>query len=104
MWVRRYRAEGEAGLDDRSSAPRHAVSAILKRGGLGRLSRLEPPWSVRRYKRMRSPAGRSAYAIRRTWPHQPQTNGKAERFIGTMLRQRPCRRLRIGNNVAGIYT
>jgi transposase-like protein len=76
-WVRRYRAEGEAGLLDRSSVPKHVhnataperveaitalrrvrltgpeiaetlemptstVSAVLKRVGLGRLSRLEP--------------------------------------------------------------
>jgi transposase len=76
-WVGRYRAEGEAGLLDRSSAPHRVhnvtppgrveaiaalrrvrltgpeiaetlemptstVSAVLKRVGLGRLSRLEP--------------------------------------------------------------
>src|SRR4051794_37121566 len=77
-WVERYRAEGEAGLRDRSSAPHSiphrtpadrveiiaalrrlrmtgaeiaeglgmalsTVSAVLKRIGLGNLSRLEPP-------------------------------------------------------------
>jgi transposase InsO family protein len=87
-WVRRYRAEGEAGLLDRSSAPKHVhnataperveaiaalrrvrltgpeiaetlemptstVSAVLKRIGLGRLSRLEPAEPVRRYERSR---------------------------------------------------
>jgi len=87
-WVRRYREEGEAGLFDRSSAPRtvhnvtpadrieaiaalrhlrmtgpeiaeilematSTVSAILKRVGLGRLSRLDPPEPVRRYERSR---------------------------------------------------
>jgi transposase InsO family protein len=87
-WTRRYRAEGEAGLTDRSSAPRHVhnvtpagrveaiaalrrvrltgpeiaellgmatstVSAVLKRVGLGRLSRLEPLEPVRRYERSR---------------------------------------------------
>jgi transposase InsO family protein len=87
-WVRRYRAEGGAGLLDRSSAPRHVhnataperveaiaalrrlrltgpeiaeilgmatstVSAVLKRVGLGRLSRLEPAEPVRRYERSR---------------------------------------------------
>ncbi|HEY2738307.1 MAG TPA: IS481 family transposase [Thermoanaerobaculia bacterium] len=85
-WVRRYRAEGEAGLLDRSSAPKHVhnattterveaiaalrrvrltgpeiaetlemptstVSAVLKRIGLGKLSRLEPTEPVRRYER-----------------------------------------------------
>jgi transposase InsO family protein len=86
-WVRRYRAEGEVGLLDRSSAPRRVhnttaperveaiaalrrlrmtgpeiaetlematstVSAVLKRIGLGKLSRLgvEP---IRRYERAR---------------------------------------------------
>jgi transposase InsO family protein len=87
-WVRRYRAEGEAGLLDRSSAPHRVhnstppgrveaiaalrrlrltgpeiaetlematstVSAVLKRVGLGRLSRLEPEEPVRRYERSR---------------------------------------------------
>jgi transposase InsO family protein len=87
-WVRRYRDEGEAGLLDRSSAPKHVhnataperveaiaalrrvrltgpeiaetlemptstVSAVLKRIGLGKLSRLEPAEPVRRYERSR---------------------------------------------------
>jgi transposase InsO family protein len=87
-WVRRYRAEGEAGLLDRSSAPRHlhnvtpadrveaiaalrrlaltgpeiaellematsTVSAVLKRIGLGKLSRLDPPEPIRRYEKQR---------------------------------------------------
>jgi transposase InsO family protein len=87
-WVRRYREEGEAGLHDRSSAPRRVhnatpadrvetiaalrrlrltgpeiaetlematstVSAVLKRIGLGKLSRLEPEEPVRRYERSR---------------------------------------------------
>ena len=87
-WVRRYRAEGEAGLLDRSSAPRRVanatpadrveaisalrklrltgpeiaellamatstVSAVLKRIGLGKLSRLEPPEPIRRYEKQR---------------------------------------------------
>ena len=87
-WVRRYRADGEAGLLDRSSAPRRVhnatpperveaiaalrrvrltgpeiaetlemptstVSAVLKRIGLGKLSRLEPAEPVRRYQRSR---------------------------------------------------
>ena len=85
-WVRRYRAEGEVGLVDRSSAPRSVphrtserrveaiaalrrlrmtgpeiaevlgmacstVSGILKRVGLGKLSRLEPPEPPNRYER-----------------------------------------------------
>jgi len=86
-WVRRYREEGEAGLLDRSSAPRtvhnatppdrieaivalrrlrmtgpeiaellematSTVSVVLKRIGLGKLSRLEQE-PVRRYERSR---------------------------------------------------
>jgi transposase InsO family protein len=87
-WVARYRTEGEAGLLDRSSAPRRVhnatppdrveaiaalrrlrltgpeiaeilematstVSAVLKRIGLGRLSRLAPPEPPNRYERSR---------------------------------------------------
>jgi transposase len=87
-WVRRYRSEGDAGLLDRSSAPRtvhnatpadrveaiaalrrvrltgpeiaetlkmatSTVSAVLKRIGLGKLSRLEPEEPVRRYEKSR---------------------------------------------------
>jgi transposase InsO family protein len=85
-WVARYRAEGEAGLRDRTSAPQSiphrtpadrvatiealrrlrmtgaeiagclgmalsTVSAVLKRVGLGKLSRLEPPEPPNRYER-----------------------------------------------------
>jgi transposase InsO family protein len=87
-WVHRYRAEGEAGLLDRSSAPKRVhnatpperieaiaalrrlrltgpeiaellematstVSAVLKRIGLGKLSRLGAEEPVRRYERAR---------------------------------------------------
>ncbi len=85
-WVRRYRLEGDAGLADRSSAPKRVhnatpservdaiaalrrlrltgpeiaeilqmststVSAVLRRIGLGKLSRLEPAEPIRRYER-----------------------------------------------------
>ena len=88
-WVGRYRAEGEAGLLDRSSAPRSiphrtpedrveaiaalrrlrhdrrgdrvclgmalsTVSAVLRRIGLGKLTRLEPPEPPNRYERRRA--------------------------------------------------
>jgi transposase InsO family protein len=87
-WAARYRAEGEAGLLDRASAPRRVhnrtpedrtrviawlrrlgmtgpeiaevlamatstVSAVLRRIGLGKLSRLEPTEPARRYERQR---------------------------------------------------
>jgi len=83
-WLARWRAEGESGLVDRSSAPRRVagrtpalreeaivalrrlrmtaaeiaellsmalstVSAVLRRAGLGKLSRLEPPEPPNRY-------------------------------------------------------
>jgi transposase len=88
-WLARWRREGEAGLADRSSAPRHVparipveriraiealrrlrmtaaeiaeclemalstVSRWLKRIGLGRLSRLDPPEPPNRYERSRA--------------------------------------------------
>jgi transposase len=88
-WVGRYRAEGGAGLVDRSSAPRRVhnttpperveaiaalrrlrmtgpeiaetlematstVSAVLKRIGLGKLSRLDAEEPIRRYERRRA--------------------------------------------------
>jgi transposase InsO family protein len=88
-WVARFRADGDAGLLDRSSAPHSVhnatpedrvqviaalrrlrftgpeiaetlematstVSAVLKRIGLGKLSRLEPPEPVRRYEKARA--------------------------------------------------
>ncbi len=182
-WLGRWRTEGEAGLLDRSSAPKRiprrtakavveaiaalrrlrmtaaeiaevlglalsTVSLWLKRIGLGKRSRLEPPEPPNRYERKRSGelihvdvkklgrfgvagkraigrrSGRRGYGwecchvrgvkvervmtdngspyrssvhafacrelgIRhlRTRPYRPQTNGKAERFIQTMLRE-----------------
>jgi transposase InsO family protein len=88
-WVGRYRAQGEAGLRDRSSAPKRiphrtpverveviellrrlrmtgaeiaeclgmalsTVSAVLKRIGLGKLSRLDPLEPPNRYERRRA--------------------------------------------------
>jgi len=88
-WLARWRSEGEAGLRDRSSAPRRiphrtptarveaieklrrlrltaaeiaealrmalsTVSAVLKRIGLGKLSRLEPIEPPNRYERKRA--------------------------------------------------
>ena len=87
-WLARWRAQGQAGLFDRSSAPKRVphrtlpervaeivrlrrlrltaaqiavalrmalstVSAILKRAGLGKLSRLDPPEPPNRYERRR---------------------------------------------------
>ncbi len=87
-WLRRFRDQGEAGLEDRSSAPKRVagktaadrveaimalrrlrftgaeisltlrmplstVHAVLKRIGLGRLSRLDPAEPANRYQRQR---------------------------------------------------
>src|SRR5512133_2426895 len=177
-WVGRYRAQGEVGLRDRSSAPKRiphrtpaerveviallrrlrmtsseiaeclgmalsTVSAVLKRIGLGKLNRLEPLEPPNRYERRhagellhidvayaevlpdekaitavaflrRAVAFYASYGITaqrvmtdngagyrstlhalacraiglrhlRTRPRRPRTNGKAERFIKTMI-------------------
>lgn len=127
-WVRRYRAEGEAGLLDRSSAPKRVhnatpperveaiaalrrvrltgpeiaetlematstVSAVLKRIGLGKLSRLEPEEPVRRYERSRpgelihidvkklgriGPHGAGHRMLGRSWAKEGRTRTDAE--------------------------
>ena len=170
-WLARWRADGQAGLADRCSAPKRiphrtptdrvraieslrrlrmtaaeiaeilsmalsTVSAVLKRIGLGKRSRLEPPEPPNRYERRRpgelvhldkgagrgrgggkagggGGAGRGVpflvfggggggmgkgfssracralgEGIRRhlfTRPYRPRTNGKAERFIQTLV-------------------
>lgn len=127
-WVRRYRSEGEAGLLDRSSAPRtvhnatpadrveaiaalrrvrltgpeiaetlematSTVSAVLKRIGLGKLSRLEPEEPIRRYERSRpgellhidvkklgriGPHGAGHRVLGRSWAKEGHTRTDAE--------------------------
>ena len=127
-WVRRYRSEGEAGLLDRSSAPRtvhnatpadrveaiaalrrvrltgpeiaetlematSTVSAVLKRIGLGKLSRLEPEEPIRRYERSRpgellhidvkklgriGPHGAGHRVLGRSWAKKGHTRTDAE--------------------------
>lgn len=58
-WLKRYREAGPAGLHNRSSRPR-------------------------RFRRL---CRRLALEHRRTRPYSPRTNGKAERFIQTALRE-----------------
>ncbi len=127
-WVRRYRAEGEAGLLDRSSAPRRihnatppdrveaiaalrrlrltgpeiaetlematsTVAAVLKRIGLGKLSRFEPEEPMRRYERRRpgelihidvkklgriGPHGAGHRVLGRSWAKEGRTKTDAE--------------------------
>ena len=126
-WVRRYRAEGEAGLVDRSSAPKRVhnrtpqqrveviaalrrirltgpeiaellematstISAVLKRIGLGKLSRLQPPEPIRRYEMRRpgelihvdvkklgriGPHGAGHRVLGRSWAKQGRTRTDA---------------------------
>ena len=126
-WVRRYRAEGEAGLVDRSSAPKRVhnrtpqqrveviaalrrirltgpeiaellematstISAVLKRIGLGKLSRLEPSEPIRRYEMRRpgelihvdvkklgriGPHGAGHRVLGRSWAKQGRTRTDA---------------------------
>jgi transposase len=128
-WVARYRADGEAGLLDRSSAPKHiphrtpaerveviellrrlrmtgaeiaeclgmalsTVSAVLKRVGLGKLSRLGPLEPPNRYERRqagellhidvkklgRIPQGRAGHRVHanRALQHNPRKAGKRQ--------------------------
>jgi transposase InsO family protein len=127
-WVARYRAEGKAGLLDRSSAPRRVhnataperveaiaalrrlrltgpeiaetlematstVSAVLKRIGLGKLSRLEPEDPERRYERSRpgelihidvkklgriGPHGAGHRVLGRSWAKEGRTRTDSE--------------------------
>src|ERR671935_112230 len=61
------------------------VSAWLKRPGLGKRSRLEPPEPPNRYERRHlAELGLRHLRIR---PYRPRTNGKAERFIQTLLNE-----------------
>jgi transposase InsO family protein len=122
-WISRYRAEGEVGLLDRSSAPRKVhnrtpedrvqviaalrrlrftgpeiaevlemaistVSAVLRRIGLGKLQRLEPPEPVRRYEK-RKPGELLHIDVKklgRIGPH-----GAGHRVTGKRLRTNPRR-------------
>jgi transposase InsO family protein len=135
-WIGRFLAEGEAGLLDRSSAPRSiphrtpdelvevivalrklrmtgaeiasclamarsTVSAVLRRVGLGKLSRLEPPEPPHRYERRqagelvhidvkklgRIPEGRPGHRVHgnRRWKRSPRTTnaaGQRENRVG----------------------
>jgi transposase InsO family protein len=135
-WVDRYRAEGEAGLRDRSSAPHSiphrtaadrveiiqalrrlrmtgaeiadclgmalsTVSAVLKRIGLGKLSRLEPPEPPNRYQRRhpgelihvdvkklgRIPQGRAGHRVHgnrklQRSPRKRDAAGRDRRLVG----------------------
>ena len=65
--------------------PLSTVSAVLKRNGVGKLGRIGLDPAVR-YERTHAFACRKL-GIRhlRTRPYRPQTNGKAERFIPTLL-------------------
>jgi transposase InsO family protein len=123
-WVARYRADGEAGLLDRSSAPKRiphrtsaerveviellrrlrmtsaeiaeclgmalsTVSAVLKRIGLGKLSRLDPPAPPNRYERRH--AGELIHVDVKKLARIPQW-GAGHRAHGNRRLQRNLRR------------
>ena len=93
-WVQRYRREGEAGLEDRSSAPARVANRTDER-------RVEAIAALRRLRMSGAEIAEClemalstvhAVACRilgirhlRTRPYRPQTNGKAERFIRTLI-------------------
>jgi hypothetical protein len=76
------------------------VSAVLKRIGLGKLSRLDPPQPIRRYERSR--AGELITSTSRSWgessvaPATASSSATGRLFSGYGSRA--------GTNVAGIYT
>jgi len=122
-WVRRYRADGAAGLLDRSSAPRRVhnatppdrveaiaalrrlrltgpeiaeilgmatstVSAVLKRVGLGKLSRLELAEPICRYERSR-PGELIHIDVKKLGRIE---GGAGHRFLSRQARRNPERR------------
>jgi transposase InsO family protein len=130
-WVRRYRAQGDAGLRDRSSAPHHiphrtpadrvevlellrrlrmtsseiaeclgmalsTVSAVLKRIGLGKLSRLDPPEPPNRYERRQ--AGELLHIDVKKLG---RINGAGHRVTGNRASQNANRRARRKGGPAG---
>ena len=86
-WVASYRAEGELGLVDRSSAPgaiphrtcEERVQVIAALGRL-RMSGAEIAFCLGM-----ALSTVSAVLTLRTRPYRPRTNGKPERFIRTLL-------------------
>ncbi len=130
-WVRRYRAQGDAGLRDRSSAPHQiphrtpadrvevlellrrlrmtsseiaeclgmalsTVSAVLKRIGLGKLSRLDPPEPPNRYERRQ--AGELLHIDVKKLG---RINGAGHRVTGNRASQNANRRARRKGGPAG---
>jgi transposase InsO family protein len=129
--VRRYRAQGDAGLRDRSSAPHQiphrtpadrvevlellrrlrmtsseiaeclgmalsTVSAVLKRIGLGKLSRLDPPEPPNRYERRQ--AGELLHIDVKKLG---RINGAGHRVTGNRASQNANRRARRKGGPAG---
>lgn len=71
-WVRRFQAEGPAGLRDRSCRPQRCPAATVRELELAVLA-------LRRQ--------RLTLVSIATRPYTPRTNGNAERFIQTALRE-----------------
>jgi transposase InsO family protein len=86
-WLRRLRFTGPEIAEVLEMAT-STVSAVLKRIGLGRLSRLEPPEPIRRYEKKR--AGELLHVdvkrLGRIGPH-----GAGHRVTGKRLRRNPTR-------------
>lgn len=96
-WWRRFREAGTAGLTDRSSRPhripnrtspeRTELVLQLRRCRLTAqeiATKLHMPRSTVFFQQL---CAQHFIRHRRTRPYRPQTNGKAERFIQTMLRE-----------------
>lgn len=77
-WQARYKAEGAAGLQDRSSRPktlRNPTPAVTDNGACYKSKAFAKACKRLKIKHIR------------TKPYTPKTNGKAERFIQTALRE-----------------
>ena len=75
-WADRFNHEGLPGLQDRSSRP-HRLPSPTPQPVIEQSGQVPAP----------GPAGGCASTHIRTRPYTPRTNGKAERFIQTSLRE-----------------
>ena len=84
MALRRLRMSA-AEIVEMLEMPLSTVSAVLKRIGVGKLGRIGLEPAVR-YERTHAFSCRKlGFRLLRTRPYRPETNGKVERFIPTLL-------------------